>query len=40
MAAVAKKPTGVKDVKLYNYTWSAKDKGGKTLKGEVRAAGE
>jgi type IV pilus assembly protein PilC len=40
MAAVAKKASAGKDVKLYNYTWSAKDKGGKTLKGEVRAAGD
>jgi type IV pilus assembly protein PilC len=40
MAAVAKKPAAGKDVKLYNYTWSAKDKGGKVLKGEVRAAGD
>jgi len=39
MAAVAKKPAG-KDVKQYNYTWSAKDKSGKVVKGEVRAGGE
>ena len=35
MAAVAKKDTG-KDVKLYNYSWSGKDKSGKTQKGEIR----
>ncbi|APV48810.1 type II secretion system protein F [Betaproteobacteria bacterium GR16-43] len=39
MAAVAKKDTG-KDVKLYNYSWSGKDKSGKTVKGEIRAGGE
>ena len=39
MAAVAKKDTG-KDVKLYNYSWSGKDKTGKTQKGEMRAGGE
>jgi len=39
MAAVAKKDTG-KDVKLYNYSWSGKDKGGKVVKGEIRAGGE
>ena len=38
MAAVAKKDT--KDVKLYNYSWSGKDKSGKLVKGEVRAGGE
>jgi type IV pilus assembly protein PilC len=38
MAAVAKKDT--KDVKLYNYAWSGKDKSGKIVKGEVRAGGE
>jgi len=38
MAAVAKKDT--KDVKLYNYAWSGKDKSGKVVKGEVRAGGE
>jgi type IV pilus assembly protein PilC len=38
MAAVAKKDT--KDVKLYNYAWSGKDKTGKIVKGEVRAGGE
>jgi type IV pilus assembly protein PilC len=38
MAAVAKKDT--KDVKLYNYTWSGKDKSGKAVKGEIRAGGE
>jgi type IV pilus assembly protein PilC len=38
MAAVAKKDT--KDVKLYNYSWSGKDKSGKTIKGEMRAGGE
>lgn len=39
MAAVAKRDTG-KDVKLYNYTWTGKDKTGKTIRGEVRAAGD
>jgi len=38
MAAVAKKEG--KDVKLYNYSWSGKDKGGKLVRGEVRAGGE
>ncbi len=38
MAAVAKKDT--KDVKLYNYSWSGKDKSGKVVRGEVRAGGE
>jgi type IV pilus assembly protein PilC len=38
MASVAKKDT--KDVKLYNYSWSGKDKTGKTQKGELRAGGE
>jgi type IV pilus assembly protein PilC len=39
MAAVAKRDTG-KDVKLYNYSWTAKDKTGKVVRGEVRAGGE
>ncbi|QJR13611.1 type II secretion system F family protein [Usitatibacter palustris] len=39
MAAVAKKDTG-KDVKLYNFAWSGKDKTGKAIKGELRAAGD
>lgn len=38
MAAVAKKDT--KDVKLYSYSWSGKDKSGKIIKGEMRAGGE
>ena len=38
MAALAKKDT--KDVKLYNYAWSGKDKSGKVVKGEVRAPGD
>jgi len=38
MAAVAKRDT--KDVKLYNYSWSGKDKTGKVVKGEIRAGGE
>jgi len=38
MAAVAKKDT--KDVKLYNYSWSGKDKTGKVVRGEIRAGGE
>jgi type IV pilus assembly protein PilC len=37
MAAIAKKE---KDVKLYNFAWEGKDKGGKTVKGEIRAGGE
>jgi type IV pilus assembly protein PilC len=39
MAAVAKRDTG-KDVKLYNYSWTGKDKSGKIIRGEVRAGGE
>ena len=39
MAAVAKKDTG-KDVKLYNFKWTGKDKTGKTQQGEIRAAGD
>jgi type IV pilus assembly protein PilC len=39
MAAVAKRDTG-KDVKLYNYAWTGKDKSGKIIRGEVRAAGD
>ncbi len=39
MAAVAKKDTG-KDVKLYSYSWSGKDKSGKLQRGEMRAGGE
>ena len=38
MAAVAKK--NVKEQKLYNFAWTGKDKAGKVVKGEVRAAGE
>ena len=38
MAAIAKRDT--KDVKLYNYAWTGKDKAGKVLRGEVRAGGE
>jgi len=38
MAAVAKRDT--KDVKLYNFSWSGKDKSGKVVKGEIRAGGE
>jgi type IV pilus assembly protein PilC len=37
MAAIAKKD---KDIKLYNFTWEGKDRGGKALKGEVRAGGQ
>ncbi|HUQ29483.1 MAG TPA: type II secretion system F family protein [Usitatibacter sp.] len=42
MAAVAKKPgkDSGKDVKLYNYAWSGKDKSGKVVKGELRAVGD
>jgi type IV pilus assembly protein PilC len=39
MATVAKRDTG-KGVKLYNYSWTGKDKSGKTVRGEVRAAGD
>jgi type IV pilus assembly protein PilC len=39
MAAVAKRETG-KDVKLYNFAWTGKDKSGKVVRGEVRAGGE
>src|SRR5215831_4451441 len=39
MAAVAKQ-RDTKDVKLYNFSWTGKDKTGKTLRGEVRAGGE
>ena len=39
MAAVAKRDTG-KDVKLYNFSWTGKDKSGKVVRGEVRAGGE
>ena len=39
MAAVAKQ-RDTKDVKLYNFSWTGKDKSGKTLRGEVRAGGE
>jgi type IV pilus assembly protein PilC len=38
MAAVAKKD--VKEVKQFNYAWTGKDKSGKVIKGEVRAAGD
>jgi len=38
MAALAKKDS--KDVKLYSYSWSGKDKSGKIVKGEMRAGGE
>src|SRR5206468_8129508 len=38
MAAVAKKD--VKEVKQFNYAWTGKDKTGKVVKGEVRAAGD
>ena len=38
MAALAKKEA--KDVKLYSYSWSGKDKSGKIVKGEMRAGGE
>jgi len=40
MAAVAKKPDTKHDVKLYNYAWTGKDKGGKVMRGELRAGGE
>jgi len=39
MAAVAKRDTG-KDVKLFNYAWTGKDKTGKVMRGELRAGGE
>jgi type IV pilus assembly protein PilC len=38
MAAVAKKDA--KEAKLYNFAWTGKDKAGKVVKGELRAAGE
>ncbi|MCM2329171.1 MAG: type II secretion system F family protein [Lysobacter sp.] len=38
MAAMAKKEG--KDVKLYNFAWTGKDKGGKLVRGELRAGGE
>ena len=38
MAAVAKKPGS--DVKTFNYAWTGKDKSGKVVKGELRAAGD
>jgi type IV pilus assembly protein PilC len=40
MAAVAKKDATGKDVKLYNFKWTGKDKTGKTQQGEIRAAGD
>src|SRR6185437_14759136 len=40
MAVIAKKPDTGKDVKLYNYAWTGKDKAGKVIRGEVRAGGE
>jgi type IV pilus assembly protein PilC len=39
MAAVAKKPAG-EATKQYNYAWVGKDKTGKVIKGETRAAGD
>ena len=39
MAAVAKEKAG-KDVKLYNFAYTGKDKTGKAVKGELRAGGE
>jgi type IV pilus assembly protein PilC len=39
MAAVAKKPAG-DATKQYNYAWIGKDKTGKVIKGETRAAGD
>ena len=38
MAAVAKKVR--EDVKQYNFAWVGKDKTGKVIKGETRAAGD
>src|SRR5207253_1773846 len=38
MAAVAKKAAA--DVKQYNFSWTGKDKSGKVIKGESRAAGK
>jgi type IV pilus assembly protein PilC len=40
MAAVAKRETTKGDVRLYNYSWTGKDKSGKVVRGEVRAGGE
>ena len=39
MAAVAKKPAR-DDTKQYMYAWVGKDKTGKVIKGEARAAGD
>jgi type IV pilus assembly protein PilC len=39
MAAVAKKPAG-DATKQFNYAWVGKDKTGKVIKGETRAAGD
>jgi type IV pilus assembly protein PilC len=38
MAAVAKKD--IKEQKLFNFAWTGKDKSGKVVKGELRAAGD
>ena len=38
MAAVAKRD--VKEAKVYNFAWTGKDKTGKVVKGEIRAAGD
>jgi len=40
MAAVAKKDASGKEIKLYNFKWTAKDKSGRTQQGEIRAAGD
>jgi type IV pilus assembly protein PilC len=40
MAAIASKRDTGKDVKLYNYAWTGKDKAGKVIRGELRAGGE
>ncbi|HEX6635729.1 MAG TPA: type II secretion system F family protein [Usitatibacter sp.] len=40
MAAIASKRDTGKDVKLYNFAWTGKDKAGKVVRGEVRAGGE
>jgi len=36
-AKTVKKPSGVKE---YNYSWEGKDKSGKVVKGDIRAAGQ
>ena len=40
MAAIASKRDTGKEVKLYNFSWTGKDKAGKVVRGELRAGGE